>query len=128
MNKEQIRSTTAPEAIGIYSQAIKAYEAVYISGQLPLDPETMTIISTDISKQINKAFTNLSAVVNAAGGDINNIVKLTIYMTDLTFFSNVNDAMFELFDEPYPARAIIGVNALPKDALIEIDAVAIIDN
>ncbi len=125
---EKITTSTAPAAIGTYSQAIKCCEVIYVSGQIPLVPETMEIVSGDITEQIEQAFKNLLAVISATGGTLDNIVKLTIYMTDLGSFSTVNDVMLKIFVEPYPARAVIGVNELPRGAQVEIDAIVIVDN
>lgn len=126
MTKTIIHTDKAPQAIGTYSQAVKVNETVYLSGQIPLVPETMEIIEGDISKQIRQVFDNLSAVAEAAGGDFFDIVKLNIYLTDLTVFPIVNEIMGEYFEQPYPARAAVGVSALPKGADVEMDAVMII--
>lgn len=121
-----IHSTNAPDAIGPYSQAIKHNDVVYLSGQIPLDPDTMQIISTDIKEQVQQVFKNLQAVCIAAGGDLNKIIKLNIYLTSLENFSIVNEIMVQYFAAPYPARAVIGINELPKAALVEMDAVMMI--
>jgi reactive intermediate/imine deaminase len=121
--KQIIRTHQAPRAIGTYSQAVKAGNAVYISGQIPLVPETMELISHDISQQIEQTFNNLAEVTKAAGGTLNDIVKLTIYLIDLQHFAKVNEIMAQHFEEPYPARAVIGIAALPKQSQVEIDAV-----
>jgi len=125
-NKAVIHSDDAPEAIGTYSQAIKVSETVYLSGQIPLIPETMTLIEGDFREQARQVFTNLAAVCKAADGTLNNIVKLNIYLTDLSYFPVVNEVMSEFFDEPYPARAAIGVSELPKEALVEADGIMVI--
>ena len=124
MMKELIESRNAPQAIGAYSQAIRAGGAVYLSGQIGLDPETMQM-AEGIDAQIHRVFLNLQAVAAAAGGTLDDIVKLTIYLTDLAHFPKVNDIMAGFFKLPYPARATIGVAALPRNALVEIDAVLV---
>jgi len=123
MTKEIIQSNKAPQAIGTYSQAVKIERTVYLSGQIPLVPETMAIIEGDISAQITQVFDNLKAVAEAAGGDLGDIVKLNVFLTDLANFPIVNEIMGLYFQEPYPARAAIGVAALPKDADVEMDAI-----
>lgn len=123
MTKEIIQTTKAPKAIGTYSQAVKVGHTVYLSGQIPLVPETMTIIDGDISAQITQVFDNLKAVAEAAGGDLSDIVKLNVFLTDLSNFPIVNEIMGLYFEEPYPARAAIGVAALPKAADVEMDAI-----
>ncbi len=122
-NRSVIKTDQAPAAIGPYSQAIKAGSTVYLSGQIPLDPATMELVSSDMNAQIRRVFDNLSAVCEAAGGALKDIVKLNIFLTDLSHFNLVNDIMKEYFKEPYPARAAIGVAALPKGADVEMDAV-----
>ncbi len=123
MVKEIISTDKAPQAIGTYSQAVKTGSTVYLSGQIPLVPETMEMLEGDIEQQIHRVFQNLQAVANAAGGDLSDIVKLNIFLTDLSNFPYVNEVMAEYFQQPYPARAAIGVAALPKDAGVEMDAV-----
>ena len=123
MVKEIISTDKAPQAIGTYSQAVKTGSTVYLSGQIPLNPETMEMVEGDIKQQIHRVFKNLQAVANAAGGDLADIVKLNIFLTDLSNFPQVNEVMAEYFQQPYPARAAIGVVALPKDAGVEMDAV-----
>lgn len=123
MVKEIISTDKAPQAIGTYSQAVKTGSTVYLSGQIPLVPETMEMLDGDIKQQIHRVFQNLQAVANAAGGDLADIVKLNIFLTDLSNFPFVNEVMAEYFQQPYPARAAIGVAALPKDAGVEMDAV-----
>lgn len=127
MAREVIHTDKAPQAIGTYSQAIKIDGAVYMSGQIPLVPETMLLVEGDIRIQIKRVFDNLKAVANAAGGDLKDIAKLNIFLTDLSHFPIVNETMAEYFVEPYPARAAIGVASLPKDAEVEMDAVMIIE-
>lgn len=123
MAKEIISTDKAPQAIGTYSQAVKVGTTVYLSGQIPLIPETMEMVDGDIKLQIHRVFQNLTAVANAAGGDLSDIVKLNIFLTDLSDFPHVNEVMAEYFQQPYPARAAIGVSALPKDAGVEMDGV-----
>lgn len=125
MNREIIRTDNAPSAIGPYSQAVRVGEMVYLSGQIPLDPVTMELVGEgDIATQTRRVFDNLRAVCQEAGGDLAGIVKLTIYLTDLRHFARVNEIMIEYFREPsYPARATIGVAALPKGAAVEVEAI-----
>ncbi len=125
-NKAVIHTDNAPQAIGTYSQAIKVDNTVYLSGQIPLVPATMAMISDDIGEQIQQVFTNLSEVCEAAGGSLADIVKLNIFLTDLVHFPTVNVIMGQVFTEPYPARAAIGVKSLPRDALIEMDAIMVL--
>jgi len=128
MAKEIISTDKAPQAIGTYSQAVKVGTTVYMSGQIPLIPETMEMVEGDIKKQIHRVFQNLQAVANAAGGDLSDIVKLNIFLTDLSNFPQVNEVMAEYFQQPYPARAALGIRALPKDAGVEMDAVLELDS
>ncbi|WP_347988806.1 RidA family protein [Methylomonas sp. AM2-LC] len=128
MNKEIISTPLAPQAIGTYSQAVKVDNTVYLSGQIALDPETMEVITGDINSQIRRVFDNLLAVATAAGGDFSDIVKLNVYLTDLGHFPLVNQLMAEYFTEPYPARAAVGVAALPKNVNVEMDAVMVLRN
>ena len=123
MTKEIISTDKAPQAIGTYSQAVKTGSTVYLSGQIPLVPETMEMVEGDIKEQMHRVFKNLQAVTSAAGGDLSDIVKLNIFLTDLSNFPQVNEVMAEYFQQPYPARAAIGVSALPKDAGVEMDGV-----
>ena len=123
MSREIIKTDKAPQAIGTYSQAVKCGKTVYLSGQIPLVPETMELIEGDIAAQIRRVFDNLKAVAQAAGGDLSDIAKLNVFLTDLTHFPTVNEIMAEYFAEPYPARAAIGVAALPKGSQVEMDAV-----
>jgi reactive intermediate/imine deaminase len=125
-NKIVITSESAPKAIGTYSQAIKINNTVYLSGQIALDPATMQLKNSDIETEIVQVFENLTAVANAAGGSLRDIVKLNIFLTDLTHFSLLNEIMARYFDEPYPARAALGVAALPKGAQVEMDAVMVL--
>ncbi|RCL47150.1 MAG: RidA family protein [Candidatus Thioglobus sp.] len=123
MEKIIISTDKAPQAIGTYSQAVQVGHTVYCSGQIPLVPASMEMVSADIDAQIIQVFDNLSAVAQAAGGSLANVVKLNIFLTDLTHFPKVNEIMATYFTAPYPARAAIGVAALPKAALVEMDAV-----
>lgn len=123
---EQVHSNDAPAAIGPYSQAIKAGALVFLSGQIPLDPQSMEIVSDDVAAQTHQVFKNLISVAEAAGGNLNNAAKLTIYLTDLGDFAVVNEIMAEYFSEPYPARATIQVSALPKGSAVEIDALLVL--
>ncbi|WP_455375720.1 RidA family protein [Kaarinaea lacus] len=123
MSREIIQTNDAPKAIGTYSQAVKTGNTVYLSGQIPLDPATMTLVEGDMSAQITRVFDNLQAVARAAGGDLSDIVKLNIFLTDLGHFALVNEIMAQYFQEPYPARAAVGVASLPKDAQVEMDAI-----
>jgi len=123
MTREIIHTADAPEAIGPYSQAVKVGDIVYLSGQIPLVPETMTVLEGDFSAQVRRVFDNLSAVAKASGGSLQDIVKLNIFLTDLSHFGTVNEIMTEYFEQPYPARAAIGVASLPKDVPVEMDAV-----
>lgn len=123
MSKEIISTPNAPQAIGTYSQAVKVDNTVYLSGQIPLDPETMEIVHGDMSAHIHQVFRNLKAVAEAAGGDFDDFVKLNVYLTDLGNFVLVNQIMAEYFTPPYPARAAVGVAALPKGVGVEMDAV-----
>ena len=125
-NKAIIHTDQAPAAIGTYSQAVKVNNTVYLSGQIPLDPETMGIVSDDIAAQIRQVFDNLTAVCDAAGGDLSSIVKLNIFLTDLSNFPIVNEIMGQYFEEPYPARAAIGVRALPKGSKVEMDGILVV--
>ncbi|ASG64852.1 RidA family protein [Idiomarina sp. X4] len=123
MSKVIISTDNAPAAIGTYSQAVKIGTTVYLSGQIPLVPETMELVSEDFTAQAEQVFKNLTAVCEAAGGELQDMVKLQIYLTDLGEFAIVNEVMAKFFKEPYPARAAIGVKQLPKGAQIEIDGI-----
>lgn len=125
MPKEIISTDNAPAAIGAYSQAVKIDNTVYLSGQIPLDPKTMELVD-GIEVQINQVFKNLRAVASAAGGGLNDVVKLNVYLKDLGHFSLVNNIMADYFEKPYPARAAVGVAALPKNAEVEMDAVMVL--
>lgn len=123
MTKAIINTDQAPAAIGTYSQAVKVGTAVYLSGQIPLAPETMEVISEDFTEQTHQVFKNLVAVCQAAGGEIQDMVKVNIFLTDLSNFATVNEVMSQYFKTPYPARAAIGVRALPKGVQVEIDGI-----
>ncbi|WP_237059699.1 RidA family protein [Microbulbifer sediminum] len=125
-NRAVIKTDKAPAAIGSYSQAVKVDNTVYLSGQIPLDPETMEIVPGGFEAQARQVFANLSAVCEAANGSLGHIVKLNLYLTDLSNFATVNTVMAECFDEPFPARAAVGVKELPKGALFEAEAVMVI--
>ncbi|NNG14700.1 MAG: RidA family protein [Gammaproteobacteria bacterium] len=127
MVREIISTDQAPQAIGTYSQAVKVDNTVYLSGQIPLVPESMELVEGDIETQIVRVFENLKAVAAAAGADFSHVVKLNVFLTDLANFPVVNEVMARYFNEPYPARAAIGVAALPKGAEVEMDTVLVID-
>lgn len=126
MFRQPVHTEAAPAALGAYSQAVRVGEAVYLSGQIGLDPATMELVSADAEAQVRQVFQNLSAVARAAGGSLADIVKVTVYLTDLAHYRAVNDVMAECFVEPYPARAAVGVAALPLGALVEADAVLLL--
>ncbi|MEA3298879.1 MAG: RidA family protein [Pseudomonadota bacterium] len=125
-NKAVIHTDNAPAAIGTYSQAIKVGNTVYLSGQIPLDPIAMTLVEGGIEAQVEQVFRNLAAVCEAAGGRLGDMVKLNIFLTDLGHFATVNEIMARHFSQPYPARAAIGVSALPRGAMVEMDGVMVI--
>ena len=126
MAKEPIHTAKAPAAIGPYSQAIRAGNTVYLSGQIPLNPATMELVKGDIRAQARQVFDNLAAVAQAAGGSLENAVRLTIYLTDLAHFPVVNEIMAEYCKEPYPARVTIGVSQLPRGAAVEVDGILVL--
>ena len=126
MTKTVIHTNQAPAAIGAYSQAIRAGNTVYLSGQIPLAPETMQLAGDDFEAQAHQVFKNLRAVCEAAGGSLNHIVKLNAYLTDLSHFATFNTVMEQYFAAPYPARAAVGVASLPRGALVEAEAVLIL--
>lgn len=128
MAKQPIRTERAPEAIGTYSQAIRAGGTVYLSGQIPFDPATMSLVEGGMEAQIRRVFDNLAAVAEAAGGSLGDVVKLNVYLTDLAHFALVNQVMAEYFIEPYPARAAVGVASLPRGAAVEMDAVMVLED
>lgn len=127
MSRKPVHTDQAPGAIGTYSQAVTTGRTVYLSGQIPLDPATMTLVTGGIEAEIHQVFRNLAAVAHAAGGSLQHAVKVTIYMTDLSQFAKVNEIMAEYFAPPYPARATVGVAALPKGARVEADAVLLLE-
>ncbi|MEK7261767.1 MAG: RidA family protein [Pseudomonadota bacterium] len=127
MKKEVIESNKAPQAIGTYSQAVKVGDTVYLSGQIPLVPGMMELEQGDMRAQIARVFENLKAVATAAGGDLSDVVKLNVFLTDLAHFPLVNEVMSKYFQQPYPARAAVGVAALPKGAAVEMDAIMVLE-
>jgi reactive intermediate/imine deaminase len=127
MPRAAVTTKSAPLAIGTYSQGVKVGNTVYLSGQIPLLPDTMELIQGDMEAQIHQVFKNLSQVAKAAGGSFDHVVKLTVFLTDLVHFPLVNKVMAGYFREPYPARAAVGVASLPKGATVEMDAVMILD-
>lgn len=124
--RKVINTTQAPEAIGTYSQAVRIDNTVYISGQIPLDPTQGQLVEGDFEHQLTQVFENLQAICKAAGGNLDQIVKLNIYLIDLSHFATVNIVMARYFNSPYPARAVIGVASLPKQAIVEADAVMVL--
>ncbi len=127
MAREIIQTDQAPQAIGTYSQAVKVGSTVYLSGQIPLVPETMALVEGDMEAQIRRVFDNLQAVARAAGGSLQDAAKLNIFLTDLGHFALVNQVMADYFEQPYPARAALGVASLPKGAAVEMDAILELD-
>jgi reactive intermediate/imine deaminase len=127
MTREIIKTDQAPQAIGTYSQAVRVGSTVYLSGQIALDPETMTMVDGDTETEIRRVLDNLAAVARAAGGSLDKMVKLNVFLVDLSNFALVNQVMAEYFQEPYPARAAIGVASLPRDASVEMDGVLELD-
>lgn len=127
MTREIIKTDQAPQAIGTYSQAVKVGGTVYLSGQIALDPQTMTMVDGDTEAEIRRVLDNLAAVARAAGGSLDKVVKLNVFLVDLSNFALVNQVMAEYFQEPYPARAAIGVASLPRDASVEMDGVLELD-
>jgi reactive intermediate/imine deaminase len=128
MPREIIKTDQAPAAIGPYSQAVKVGDTVYLSGQIPFDPAAMQLVEGGMDAQIRRVFDNLAAVALASGGNLTNAVKLNVFLTDLSHFALVNQIMAEYFQEPYPARAAIGVAALPRGAQVEMDAVLVLND
>lgn len=126
MSRTIIQTDRAPAAIGSYSQAVRVADTLYLSGQIPLDPASGELLEGDIKSEIERVFANLAAVLDAAGGSLADIVKLNVYLTDLTHFGQVNEVMAALFREPYPARAALGVASLPRGARVEVDAIAVL--
>jgi len=123
MSRQIISTPDAPAAIGTYSQAVRVGNTVYLSGQIPLDPVTMQLVSGDIDAEIRRVFDNLKAIAKAAGGSLNDAVKVTVFLTDLAHFGRVNEIMATYFDKPWPARAAVGVAALPRGARVEMECV-----
>jgi reactive intermediate/imine deaminase len=123
MQRQIIHTPLAPKAIGTYSQAVRAGDTVYISGQIPLDPASGQLVSGDIEAEIRRVFDNISAIAQAAGGSLAQAVKLTVFLTDLVHFPKVNEVMATFFSEPYPARAAIGVASLPRGARVEVECI-----
>jgi reactive intermediate/imine deaminase len=128
MSREVIKADQAPAAIGAYSQAVKVGDTVYLSGQIPLDPASMQLVEGGMEAQIRRVFENLAAVAHASGGSLADTVKLNVFLTDLSYFALLNQIMAEYFREPYPARAAIGVAALPRGAPVEMDAVLVLSD
>ncbi len=126
MSREIIATSQAPQAIGTYSQAVRVGDTVYLSGQIPLVPQTMEMVDGSMEAQIRQVFANLQAVAQAAGGSLQDIVKLNVFLTDLAHFPLVNEVMAQYFTTPYPARAAIGVASLPKNAAVEMDAIMVL--
>ena len=125
MNKSFIATANAPAAIGTYSQAVKVGQTTYLSGQIPLIPESMVLVEGNIEAEVRQAFTNLEAVCEAAGGSLNHLAKVNVFLTDLAHFPIVNQVMEEFFETPFPARAAIGVAELPKGARVEVDGIMV---
>jgi reactive intermediate/imine deaminase len=123
MGKQIIATTAAPAAIGVYSQAVRVGNTIWVSGQIPLDPATQELVSGGIDAQVRQVFGNLKAIVAAAGAGLDDVVKATVFLTDLSHFALVNRVMAEYFREPYPARAAVGVAALPRGALVEVECI-----
>ncbi|MGH8506808.1 MAG: RidA family protein [Stenotrophobium sp.] len=127
MSRQIISSSDAPAAIGSYSQAVKCGDTVYLSGQIALDPKSMTLVNASIDDEIHQVFKNLAAVARASGGGLQDAAKLNVYLTDLAHFAKVSEIMMQYFQPPYPARAAIGVAALPRGARVEADAVLVLE-
>jgi reactive intermediate/imine deaminase len=127
MTRSAINTENAPQAVGTYSQAVKSGNTVYLSGQIPLDPQTMELVQGGMESQIRRVFNNLSEVAKAAEGGFEHVVKINVYLTDLSYFPAINHVMSEFFQEPYPARAAVEVSALPMGAQIEMDAVMVLE-
>ncbi len=126
MSRTPIHTPAAPQAIGTYSQAVRAGDTVYLSGQIPLDPATGELVAGDMEAQVRRVFENLKAVAEASGSDLAHVVKVTVYLTDLVHFALVNRVMAEYFSQPYPARAALGVASLPRGAAVEMDAILVL--
>jgi reactive intermediate/imine deaminase len=127
MTRQIIHTADAPQAIGTYSQAVRVGQTVYVSGQIPLDPATGTLVSGDIDAEIRRVFDNLAAIARAAGGSLRNAVKVNVFLTDLAHFATVNSIMVEYFPEPWPARAAVGVAQLPRGARVEVECILHLD-
>ena len=127
MTRQIIHTDDAPQAIGTYSQAVREGQTVYVSGQIPLDPATGTLVSGDIDAEIRRVFDNLAAIARAAGGSLRNAVKVNVFLTDLAHFATVNSIMVEYFPEPWPARAAVGVAQLPRGARVEVECILHLD-
>ena len=127
MKREIIHTDAAPAAIGTYTQAVKCGTTVYLSGQIPLDPKTMTLVNATIDDEIHQVFKNLRAVATAAGGGLQHVAKLNVFLTDLAHFAKVNEIMSEYFQKPYPARAAVGVASLPRGSRMEADAILVLE-
>jgi len=127
MQRQIIQTENAPAAIGPYSQAVRVGQTVYLSGQIGLDPQTQALAGDSLESQARQVFSNLAAVAVAAGGDLGNVAKVNLYLTDIAAFAQVNEVMKFSFDEPFPARAAVGVAALPKGALVEAEAIMVLD-
>lgn len=123
MTREIVQTPRAPQAIGTYSQAVRVGDTVYVSGQIPLDPATGQLVAGDIEAEVRRAFENLKAIVEAAGGTLSQVAKLTVFLTDLAHFARVNEIMATLFSAPYPARAVVGVAQLPRGARVEVECI-----
>jgi reactive intermediate/imine deaminase len=128
MARDIITTDQAPQAIGTYSQAVRVGNTVYLSGQIPLDPQTLEMVQGEMQVQVRRVFENLKAVAEAAGGSLRDVVKLTVFLTDLGHFTVVNQVMAEYFRAPYPARAAVGVAALPRGAAVEVDAILVLEH
>lgn len=127
MTREIVQTPRAPQAIGTYSQAVRVGDTVYVSGQIPLDPATGQLVAGDIEAEVRRAFENLKAIVEAAGGTLSQVAKLTVFLTDLAHFARVNEIMATLFSAPYPARAVVGVAQLPRGARVEVECILALD-
>jgi reactive intermediate/imine deaminase len=127
MTRQIIHTDDAPQAIGTYSQAVRVGQTVYVSGQIPLDPATGTLVSGDIDAEIRRVFDNLAAIARAAGGSLRDAVKVNVFLTDLAHFATVNSIMVEYFPEPWPARAAVGVAQLPRGARVEVECILHLD-
>ena len=127
MTRQIIHTADAPQAIGTYSQAVRVGQTVYVSGQIPLDPATGTLVSGDIDAEIRRVFDNLAAIARAAGGSLRNAVKVNVFLTDLAHFATVNSIMVEYFPEPWPARAAVGVAQLPRGARVAVECILHLD-